>query len=337
MALPAASAAFDGAATAALWRRIVGPTLPTVSDRAHTLLLTFESTDYTEAQWNFCQNRPFYDPPQNPVCYSNDPGSFLTWGPHGATAGWGREVQVILAGVARRDEALLTDAFAGESAAVLRLLRVPRASTERYLCHIWTGPDRRRAWLAGFERLGRSPLVREIYDAVYASVDYDGGKVQRFHGAWEAAGLTPTAVDYAFFVDRSAHMSIAQGPITAALADAAAGLEGDASLSPAQARRAVAVAVRPGNDAQRASRLGRDVTFYIDALGEQVLTDAELTAWRSRGAVRAADVGLLDQMPAPAFAPGASIDWVPDRDEADIPAGDLACPPAVLSPQPPQS
>src|SRR5262245_14615642 len=89
-----------GALTHAYWDALVGQPAPTVNDRAHTLMLTYEATDYTRMEWNFCQSQPQFNPAAGRnTCISNDPRSYLTWGPNGATAGGGREVQLILQSV----------------------------------------------------------------------------------------------------------------------------------------------------------------------------------------------------------------------------------------------
>ncbi len=330
-ALPAGSPAFEGAATVGFWRAVVATPVPTMRERVRAILLTFEGTDYTNAEWNYCQNRPFYEPPAQPVCFSNDRASYLTWGPNGATAGHGREVQAILAVVNARDNALIGEAFGTEAGAVTKLVGVSAGEVERYLCHVWTVPARRDAWVSGFRRLGGARLAQDVYDEVYASARFDGGKIKRFFNAWKRAGLEPTEVDFAFFVDRSAHMSIREQQMLDALMDA-----GAAQLAPWAARRAVTLTVLPGNADQRRSRLGRDVTFYIDgATGAGVRLSAEEDdAWRACSGLRAADLGLTDDNAAPAFEPGPPIDWEPDT-PVRLTTAELACPAAVLDPRSP--
>ncbi len=99
--LSPSSEAHKGAITEELWALLVGSAPPGFADRARTMMLTFEATDYTALEWNFCQSRPLYNPPNQPLCFSNDPHSFITWGANGATAGGGREVQAILQQIAR--------------------------------------------------------------------------------------------------------------------------------------------------------------------------------------------------------------------------------------------
>lgn len=73
-----------------------GAPAPTLEDRARSLKLTFEATDYPVMQWNFRRKRPFHDPADpRSVCFSNDRGSFITCEPNSAAAGRGREVQAV--------------------------------------------------------------------------------------------------------------------------------------------------------------------------------------------------------------------------------------------------
>lgn len=95
-------AADDGARrgklTDAVWKFVLpNESAPNLDSRVQTLVLTYEATDYTSAEWNYCQNKPFFDAAKTgSKCYSNDLKSFITWGPRGATAGHGREIQSII-------------------------------------------------------------------------------------------------------------------------------------------------------------------------------------------------------------------------------------------------
>ena len=91
-----------------------------------------------------------------PICYTKDPTSYLTWGPNGAIAGHGREVQNIIAQVAKTDPGLIDAGFAAEAGAVKRMLTLPEAgrATEICLCGVWADPARRKAWTAGFQAFG---------------------------------------------------------------------------------------------------------------------------------------------------------------------------------------
>ena len=337
--LPEGSAASEGAATEALWTLLLpGLPPPDAATRARALLLAFEGTDITRpAMWNFCQNnRTLYDATgENPVCYTNDPASYLTWGPHGATAGHGHEILSILGRLDALDPLLLGEAFGEEAVSVRRMadLRIEPGDDgelRRYLCGVYADPARRAAWSEGFARLGARPSVRAVYDAVYASATFDGGKIRTFVNAWRDAGLQPTEIDYAFFADRAAHTRVRNVEVRRLLRRVLAALP--ANPAPALVRRGYARAARVTNASQRGARLGRDVAFYVDAL-EGVLTRSERHAWEGRGARRASAAGLSDARPAPALRVGPPDSWRATglrpltRDEAAL------CPAPVLHPR----
>ncbi len=316
-ALPEGSAARNGAVTKALWSAIAtGAPAPNISERAASLKLTFEATDYPVMQWNFCQNRPFYDPANGqPICFSNDRRSFITWGPNGATAGHGREVQAIINQYLNKTgdtgRAIFNNIFGAEASAVLRMGELDNTNNnsplETYLCGVWMDKDRRNAWRTGFKAFGANETVRETYKEVYRSASFDGGKINTFYNAWtsEEFGLTVTEIDHGFFVDRAAHMSISPEKVRAALSSLKAEAGDDWPLSAAAVRRHVALNFRPPN--QRKDRLGRDIAFYIDDIGEDALSEEERIAWRDRGKRNVAAVGLSDERAAPAYAPGPAI------------------------------
>lgn len=339
------SAARKGAVTAALWQ-IVLPDVPVpgVEARSAALKLTFENTDYHTMQWNFCQNRPRYDPAngQN-VCYSNDRASFITWGPNGATAGHGREVQAILSAfLAQNPEtngARLDAAFGGEAAGVRRMLDLnasnANASLEVYLCGVWMSPTRRADWTKGFETFGKTPGVADLYRDVYKSRSFDGGKIATFYSVWTAPefGLQVTELDHAFFVDRSAHMGIKASALTSALRALKAETGAAWPPSPAEIRRHIALTVRPPN--QVADRLGRDAAYYAASIGEAGLTEEERTAWKTRGARNAEDLGLDDTRFMPAFIAAPSLPHPMPKGEVTAEERAL-CPDAVLNPLAPK-
>lgn len=324
-------AARQGSLTEAYWRKLVATDPPTVDMRARTIMLTFENTDYVRAEWNFCQNRPFYEPPANPRCYSNDGSSYLTWGPNGATSGHGSEIQAILGVIERDHPDLLKKAFLDEAIAVQRMGRLRNddsktsPSLEVYLCGIWANPKRRAAWKQGFSRFGEEPTVREAYDLAYRSSSFDGGKIAGYQAAYEAFGLAPTEVDHAFFKDRAAHMSFNDASVRAAIKEALAG----PNVTPSAVRRALSLKVRPPN--QRKDRLGRDVAFYVDSIGAAGLSAEESAAWIERGRRHAAIAGLSDTRAAPRFVAGPKFDRRTPTETATSQEIN-ACPTAVLNP-----
>lgn len=321
----------EGALTTTFWSALVGAAPPDVNARARTLMLTYEATDYTRMEWNFCQSSPRYDPEHGKLkCFSNDPHSYLTWGPNGATAGGGREIQIILSAIDAANSSLIDDAFGGESSAVRRMFSIADRdsgrSLETYLCGVWADRGRREAWRAGFDQIGRVAIVRKVFDDIYRSASLDGGKIRTFQRAYEANGLVATEIDYAFFKDRAAHTSPSLQPIEEAVRKA---LRSDSAAAHWKIRRSIAREVRPSS--QRKDRLGRDVAFYVDGNGLTALTSEELDAWRDRGSLRASDAGLSDTRNYGPFTPGPAIASGISNPSALTPAERAACPAAVLA------
>lgn len=300
--------------SASLWKRLLpGVPLPTVDQRIETLVLTYEATPYEgEAQWNFCQNSLSSQRRTNLRCVSNDPTSYLTWGPRGATAGGGREIQGVLIAVEGQAPELIDEAFADEAPAVRRFLELgekrdapARLDTEIYLCGIWIDAARASKWSSGFARLGTQPLVRSTYLDLYRSANFDGAKVQAFARLYSLLGRTLTELDLAFITDRATHTSgvFAKNKRTnssdaiATVALAVRQSVGDTvTAKPWEVRRALSRILATTN--QQADRNGRDVVFFVDGAEVAGLTVSERENWMRRGPRRAADVGLGDDRAA---------------------------------------
>jgi hypothetical protein len=141
--VPADSAARTGAITEAVWRAVMPDVaIPSLRQRTEAMVLSFEATDFGEKpEWNFCQDskspsaRDFDPKAPGAICYNeSDPCSFLTWGPRGATAGQGREIQWILWLAWKRAPAEVERAFGGEFANVVRsrvTSRIPASTARR--------------------------------------------------------------------------------------------------------------------------------------------------------------------------------------------------------------
>ena len=176
--VPATSPAREGVLTEAVWRAVMGAEpLPTVKDRADALVLAFEATDFGDPpEWNLCQDNKRAAPRQSNrsapdfVCYNmSDPCSLLTWGPRGATAGSGREIQFVLWMVWKENPALVEKAFGSEAGNLARFFRLKGADSKgchgatplkRFLCAIWIDPSRSRRWEDALAELGHVTLVR---------------------------------------------------------------------------------------------------------------------------------------------------------------------------------
>jgi hypothetical protein len=332
--IPPDSSAHQGVITQSLWKALLpNSAVPSVEERSQTLVLTYEATDYDRLEWNFCQNKPLWSP-QNPSlpCFTNDPRSYITWGPRGATAGHGREVQWILWRVDQHDASIVNTAFGPEASALRQLIALNDSSARSLLCSVYADEQRRNSWTRAFQKFGKSPLVRSMYDRHYLSRASDGAKMATFYRLYDKLGIRPTEIDYAFFLDRATHSSPPSD-----LDNAARKIQGwleerQVTRTPNNVRRAIAAKFPTAH--QTKDRLGRDVTFFIDAVGEAELTQEERQAWIHRGQLSAANVGLSDEREAPALNPGLSTTG-PSFNESLDPAP--PCPQSVLNPRNPPS
>ncbi|MBI3757019.1 MAG: hypothetical protein HY267_03485 [Deltaproteobacteria bacterium] len=328
--IPPESSAHQGAITQSVWRALLpNSALPSVEERAQTVVLTYEATDYDRLEWNFCQNRPLWSP-QNPSmpCFTNDPGSYITWGPRGATAGHGREVQWILWRVDQRDASIVDTVFGADAARLRKLISLNDSSARYLLCSIYADESQRASWTRAFKELGKSALVRFMYELHYLSRTSDGAKMATLYRLYDKLGVKPTEVDYAFFLDRATHSSPPSDLDSAARKIQGWLEEKGATRTPSNMRRAFAAKFPTAN--QKQDRLGRDVAFFIDAVSESGLTQEERQAWRQRGQLSAANVGLSDEREAPALNPVSDANG-PSFGESLEPAP--PCPQSVLNPR----
>lgn len=313
--------------TAEFWRELFrGDALPTLHERAMTLVLTYEATPFGKpAHWNFCQ-RPLAGGRRQAPCRTND-DSMITWGPRGATLGGGREIQAVLIETERRDPTLVRDAFGPEYGALRRVLGLatrvsdqqrttPRSreqvsDTELFTCTIWLDAARAGIWAEALGRVGSHRVTQEVYEAVYKSRDYDGGKMDAFFALYRELGIAPSEVDYAFFLDRSTHTNgvFAQGHRAnrpGAIAARASQIRDSLSntAAPANWQYRLAIARLMPTGAQRDDRNGRDMAFIIDGAGEGGLSATELANWKKRFGLRASMTGLSDAV---------VVDYSPDQ------------------------
>jgi peptidoglycan hydrolase-like protein with peptidoglycan-binding domain len=334
-------AAWRGTVTDSLWKKLLPSTPPpTIDDRVQTLVLTYEATDYTRAEWNYCQNKPLYNPsdPQS-VCYTNDPRSYLTWGPRGATAGHGREIQAILWLISQRARLDLENAFGGEISNIDRLVGLSPAATEKMLCAVWMDSSRRAHWSAAFANLGKAATTRRTYNEYYRSTHSDGSKIRTFFNLYELIGLNPSEIDYGFFVDRATHSSPPAAARLPALAEQTRVFIAGKDNPNALARLFLSRNIVTGNASQIADRRGRDIAFVLDALDKKgILTRQERNDWEARGRYKASDVGLSDGRAAPGFTPTTiDLSKMPAPTSNDLTASEEnVCPDRVLHPVPPR-
>lgn len=291
------------------WQAVTGEAPPTALQRAQTLARTMEASDYDALEWNVC------------VKYQGDQGSVLTWGPYGKTLGWGGELLGVLHSL---PASMVLDAFALEGArGGDTLLTLPTAKKLGVASrHVYPGaralmeqvckqPGQMQAWSRAFARLGAMPSVQAAYDeTAWGGEGWFRYVVERLDKAWRSAGLEPSEVDFAFFLDRSIHMGWGEprfDAVEAALKAARSCMTPEAFTN-ARARLVVADAVRAR--ARPDDRLARDAMFLVD--DEKALAramDGSPTwprnwkrLWAARAGVSASDVGLSDARPAPRFA-----------------------------------
>jgi len=292
--------------TVKAWEAIVGAPAPSALVRARVLTHTLEGMDYDRLDWNICSNR------------EKDRASVLTWGPYGKTLGWGGELLAVLK---RAPAQRVLAAFAAEGAEGAGALLALKTKQElgvtgphRYpgarglMERICAQPGQKAAWQRAFNRLGADPAVRHAYEEVAWGDDaWFRYVVERLARAWRDAGLQPTEVDQAFFVDRSIHMGWGPSRFQAVEAALAAAKAADPTgFTSAAARYAVAAAVAP--NARPEDRVARDAIFLVDAaeslrgLPAKGAWPAHWRAlWQRRSGLSASDLGLSDARPAPGF------------------------------------
>jgi hypothetical protein len=352
--VPAGSPAHRGAVTTALWYA-VAPDLPfpTLADRIDSLTLSFEATDFSDPPvWNFCQDSPGPASERSvsilagAACYnSTDPCSMLTWGPRGATAGQGAEIQWILWKLLRRSPEIVADAFGAEFGSVQRFVRLRRpmvascdgsSATEHFMCAVWADAKRRQVWDTALLALGRSDAVRRAYKALYAGLEFDGYKIVEYFELWRDAGLRVSEVDYAFFFDRATHIGSPPAKGSAEFANFKSCFASDnARVSPNPiARRCLSLA-HP-HPTQPIDRAGRDVAYYRTGYGATALTESEVRVWDRHIPLDAVlNFGLSDDRAVEREAVRAiplPIDDRPPETITDLTDIEKSCPSAIRTP-----
>jgi len=333
--LPVGTSAVRGDLTEAMWRALISDAPPPdMEARIKALVLTFERTDYGRVEWNFCQSpdpvQGAFDPNiPGSTCRSNDRNSFLTWGPRGATAGGGREIQNILSILKERYPLELKAALGEEERDITGLIGLSGCDTERYLCAKWLRSDERERWSAAFRRLAAVREARQAFDDYYATDRSDGPKVRAFFETYRHLNIKPTQIDYAFFVDRATHTAgLPDKP--SRIADQVENFIGTQQDN-WRVRRAMSV-LYPARGDQQVDRLGRDAVFFVDAVGEANLeqgANGEDVAWRKRSALKASDFGLSDGVVVAMPAMPKSLD-LESEGSVSLPQGLQACPSEVL-------
>lgn len=292
-----------GAITVGLWKLLMPAEqpFPDAITRANHLTFALEGTDYDAIQFNFCQSRNPRSGKRylegDPWCYTNDPNAYLTWGPRGATAGAGAEIQQIIFAAERANPGLLNAVFGPHTDAMHRLALGNNQSAFDILCAIWIDPKRRADFTTRFARYGALPEVQRAYRRVYDAANADGGKIARFFKIYAALkpviGRDPTEIDLAYFIDMATHGMAPPGNVS----DLSARMVKFASRtrnvpSPGELRRQLA-AWLPSQHKYN-DRIARDAIFLIDD-PEITLSDTHRRIWQQRSGLKASDFGLSDQ------------------------------------------
>jgi hypothetical protein len=253
-----------------------------VRERAFALVHTHEGTDFDRVEWNYGT--------------ADDP-SALTWGPFGATVGWGNEIRAIIIRFQEKNPGLLEDLFGDEFQTVSRLMEKRPGEGYNLLKPVYLDERRRQEFKQMLQALGALEPGRVAYDwHAFQSDEWLKPNLRRLYQLIPDASSEATEIDYAFFLDLGAHASISEGRITGAKE----AIETEKTkigrpLSPVERRRVIGQYF--AGQVKRTwekDRMGRNVVFYIDGIGKENLTEEETDAWRIRTGRRASDYGLSD-------------------------------------------
>ncbi|MFH1804655.1 MAG: hypothetical protein ABID63_07200 [Pseudomonadota bacterium] len=336
--------ASKGAITVGMWRSLMPDyvPLPDAIERANQLTFALEGTDYDRVMFNFCQSR-------NPrtgktfaegdrFCYSNDRKSYMTWGPRGATAGHGAEIQQIMFRAEQRHPDILKKAFGPEFETVIRLILGTEDSVADILCAAWINPERREALRASFARFGSMPEVQEAYREVYDAANADGGKIRRFFKLYQELkpllGRDPTEIDLAFFIDRATHGSTPPSDMSDLIGKMSRFIT-RTRVAPTPGQLRMQLAAWLPSQHKFNDRLARDAIFLIDD-PKITLSDAHKRMWQSRSGLKASSFGLSDDRFVADYPVLSSTGYqAVERFDSAHPAEKQACPAVVKKPQRP--
>lgn len=292
-----------GAITGGLWRLLMPANMapPDAIERANQLTFALEGTDYDVIQFNFCQSKNPRSGKRfiegDPYCHTNDPRAYLTWGPRGATAGAGAEIQQIIFAAERANPGLLKSVFGPLTEDMHRLALGNNDAAFDILCSIWVDDAQRNDFKARFAAYGARDEVQLAYRQVYDAANADGGKIARFFKLYAEIrpiiGRDPTEIDLAFFIDRATHGSVPPGDISQLVKQMTSFVTRTRKLpSPGELRKQLA-AWLPSHHKYN-DRLARDAIFLIDD-PNITLSDAHRRMWQQRSGLKASDFGLSDQ------------------------------------------
>jgi hypothetical protein len=272
-----------GKVSSILWSRLLPDTaLPNTHERAFALSLTHEATDYDRVEWNY---------------NTGDDRSALTWGPYGATVGWGNEVRSILIHLFQSQAELVTSTFGAEFTSVEQLMNTEAKQGYAILKPIFADAERRAAWKHSLQILGASDAGIQAYNwFAFESGQWMSQNLKRLYVLIPDAQNQGTEADYGFFLDLAMHAGVSSKRIDAAQ-QAIDGKQKKLGrpLTSAERRREIAdVWAEQVNSRWRDDRVARNVVFYVDGIGESQLTEHERKAWLKRTGLKASYFGLSD-------------------------------------------
>lgn len=303
-------------------------------ERAFTAWFTFEGTDYDCVQ--------IHVPPADEAdrelttvlraeigaslhryCdYRHEPASSMTWGPYGATAGHGQEVQNILR-LAIADGVDVGGVFTAAGVegfdGFLALERTPtstfNARLEAYLAPHVATREQRIAWHKAFARLGQMPEVRCAYERYAFQGDWLAPGLRSTRALYTEFGAEFSEVDFVFATDRIIHAG--RYGAASRLRPVFDRLRTENAAAPANLllRMAVAEAYPTGRPADRR---GRDMVFMLDdarAIGLSLPQEWVDNHTARVGTMTAATFGLSSARSAPTeadLAPENICRWAAD-------------------------
>jgi hypothetical protein len=292
-----------GAADEKLWLKIVGQPVPSTLDRAKVIAFTAAplTPDYDRTLWDWDRGSGFT---------SADPAAIFSWGPYKSTAGHGCTFQRVLSVLAANPTTgpMVREAFAEEGPLLDRLIDQSKpdwcAGAATILKPVFDDSERRENFRIIFAKLAGRPEIRAGYDGYFLGPDgYLGRRIARHYDLYARAGLAPTKMDFAYFLDRS----LDYPPLTEAqIAELSARVR-DGHMTNWQARRLIANVTPFSSPGARSYQIGRDAVYFVDALGQEGLDDTERASWIKNSRLKASDVGLTEE----AYVPPCDVVFLP--------------------------
>ncbi|MFZ3006738.1 MAG: hypothetical protein WA047_11210 [Phenylobacterium sp.] len=292
-----------GAADEKLWLKIMDQPLPSPLDRAKVIAFGAAplTPDYDRTLWDWDRGSGFT---------SADPAAIFSWGPYKATAGHGCTFQRVLSVLAANATTgpMVREAFAEEGPLLDQLIDPSRpdwcAGAAAILKPVFGDSERRENFRIIFAKLAGRPEIRAGYDGYFLGPNgYLGRRIARHYDLYGRAGLKPTKMDFAYFLDRS----LDYPPLTEAQIAELSATVRTGRMTNWQARRLIANVTPFSSPGARSYQIGRDAVYFVDALGQEGLDDTERTSWIKNSRLKATDVGLTEE----AYVPPCDVVFLP--------------------------